>query len=202
MAACGSLGAAATFSFFPTKNLGGFGDGGLVTTNDDGVADRVRILRFHGSRDKQTFEQIGANSRLDELQAALLRVAPARARRLERRARQAAPSATRARPRRARRAAGDGAPDAQPIYHLYVVRTAQRDALEAALKERGIGATVYYGRPHHLQPVFAHLGYGEGSLPETERAAREALALPMFPTLVGAAAGGGRRGGQSSVALV
>jgi dTDP-4-amino-4,6-dideoxygalactose transaminase len=180
--ACGSLGAAATFSFFPTKNLGGFGDGGLVTTNDADVADRVRILRFHGSRDKQTFEQIGANSRLDELQAALLRVALPELAGWNAARRQAADRYE---------ALGLGehvelpltAPGAEQIYHLYVVRTGQRDAFEAAMKERGIGATVYYGRPHHLQPVFAHLGYREGSLPETERAAREAIALPMFPTL-------------------
>ncbi len=142
----------------------------------------MRILRFHGSRDKQTFEQIGANSRLDELQAALLRVALPELAGWNAARRQAADRYE---------ALGLGehvelpvtAPGVEQIYHLYVVRTAQRDAFEAAMKERGIGATVYYGRPHHLQPVFAHLGYREGSLPETERAAREAIALPMFPTL-------------------
>jgi dTDP-4-amino-4,6-dideoxygalactose transaminase len=180
--ACGSLGAAATFSFFPTKNLGGFGDGGLITTDDAQFADTVRMLRFHGSKDKKTFELIGMNSRLDELQAAFLRVL---LRELD-----GWNDARRVAAERYRElglgdhvelpATADGA---EQIYHLYVVRTPERDALEAALKERGVGAAVYYGTPHHLQPVFADLGYREGSLPETERAAREGLALPMFPTI-------------------
>jgi dTDP-4-amino-4,6-dideoxygalactose transaminase len=179
---CGAFGDAATFSFFPTKNLPAFGDGGLITTSDAGVDERARLLRFHGSKDKVTFERVGFNSRLDELQAAvLLELAPLvdgwNDRRIEAAARYAAlglgelvdlPSV----------AAG-----ATHIYHLYMVRTPQRDALVDALKGQGVGAAVYYGHPLHLQPVFEHLGYREGSLPVTERAAREGLALPMFPTL-------------------
>jgi dTDP-4-amino-4,6-dideoxygalactose transaminase len=179
---CGAFGDAATFSFFPTKNLPAFGDGGLITTSDAGVYERARVLRFHGSKDKVTFERIGYNSRLDELQAAvLLELAPLvdgwNERRIEVAARYAAlglgelvdlPST---------------APGARHVYHLYMVRTPQRDALVDALGKRGVGAAVYYGNPLHLQPVFEHLGYREGSLPVTERAAREGLALPMFPTL-------------------
>jgi len=179
---CGSLGAAATFSFFPTKNLGGFGDGGLVTTDDPGVEETVRVLRFHGSRDKQTFELVGMNSRLDELQAALLRVLLPE---LEdwNAARRTAADRYRELGLGELVELPDVPADTLPIYHLYVVRTAERERLKAALQEQGVAATVYYGRPQHLQPVFTHLGYGEGSLPETERAAREALALPMFPTI-------------------
>jgi dTDP-4-amino-4,6-dideoxygalactose transaminase len=179
---CGSLGDIATFSFFPTKNLGGFGDGGLVTTDDEEIAERIRELRFHGSKDKRTFTRIGMNSRLDELQAAILRVL-----------RPELPAWNAARRAVAERYLELGldrfaelpavAEGAEPIYHLYVVRTAERDALQAALRAADIGAVVYYDTPHHLQPVFAELGHAPGSLPETERAARECIALPMYPTL-------------------
>jgi dTDP-4-amino-4,6-dideoxygalactose transaminase len=179
---CGAFGDAATFSFFPTKNLPAFGDGGLITTSDAAVAEAARILRFHGSKDKVTFERVGFNSRLDELQAAvLLELVPLvddwNQRRIEAAARYAE--------------LGLGellelpevAPGATHIYHLYMARTPQRDALVESLRERGVGAAVYYGHPLHLQPVFEHLGYRPGSLPVTEQAAREGLALPMFPTL-------------------
>jgi len=179
---CGAIGDIATFSFFPTKNLGGFGDGGLVTTPDEAIAERIRELRFHGSRDKRTFTQVGMNSRLDELQAAILRVLlpelagwnaarrAVAARYLELGIdRFVAPPAT--------------APGAEPIYHLYMARCPDRDAVQAALKAADVGAVVYYDTPHHLQPVFRDLGYAAGSLPETERAARECIALPMYPTL-------------------
>ncbi len=179
---CGAIGDIAAFSFFPTKNLGGFGDGGLVTTNDEAIADRIRELRFHGSKDKRTFTQIGMNSRLDEIQAAILRVLLPEV----------------AGWNAARRAVADryaalgldrfvhlpgSAPGAEPIYHLYVARCADRGAVQAALKSAEVASVVYYDVPHHLQPVFAQLGYSVGSLPETERAARECLALPMYPTL-------------------
>ena len=179
---CGAIGDVATFSFFPTKNLGGFGDGGLVTTNDAAIAERVRELRFHGSKDKRTFTQVGMNSRLDELQAAFLRIllpelAGWNAGRQAVAARYAALGLGRFVELPAT-AAG-----AQPIYHLYMVRSQRREAVQAALKEAGVGAVIYYDIPHHQQPVFAGLGYGVGSLPETERASREGLALPMYPTL-------------------
>jgi dTDP-4-amino-4,6-dideoxygalactose transaminase len=181
-ARCGALGDAATFSFFPTKNLPAFGDGGLITTSDAAVEDRARVLRFHGSHDKVTFERVGFNSRLDELQAGvLLELAPLVDGWNDNRIAAAA--------RYAELGLGEAmelpvaAPGARHIYHLYVARSPQRDELRAALNERGIGATVYYGHPLHLQPAFAHLGHREGSLPVTEQAAREGLALPMFPTI-------------------
>lgn len=173
----GQRGVASTFSFFPTKNLFCLGDGGLVATSDEAVADRVRVLRFHGSRDKETFELIGYNSRLDELQAAALRLFLGRIDVWNAQRREAALRY---------RALGLGElcelPEDEPghIYHIYAVRTPARDAVAQALRESEIGARGYYETPLHLQPVFAPLGLGAGSLPETERAAADNLALPMW----------------------
>jgi dTDP-4-amino-4,6-dideoxygalactose transaminase len=176
----GSVGTAGTFSFYPTKNLFGLGDGGLVATSDPEIAARVRLLRLHGSRDKETFEAVGYNSRLDELQAAALRVF---LRHLD--------EWNAARRDAASRYADFGLAEAcelpadEPghVYHLYVVRTRERERLVAALDQARIGWAAHYTTPIHLQPVFAHLGYGKGSLPETERAARETLALPIWPAI-------------------
>lgn len=177
-----TFGDAATFSFFPTKNFPGIGDGGMVVCRDEDLAERVRMLRFHGSTDKVVFERVGYNSRLDELQAAVIRVFyPHLDDWNAARARAAADYA----------AAGMGdevvlpavAPGATHIYHLFMARHPNRDALKAALAEAGIGCAVYYGIPMHLQPVFAHLGYREGDLPIAEECARTALALPMHPNL-------------------
>ena len=179
---CGAIGDIATFSFFPTKNLGGFGDGGLVTTNNTEIAERIRELRFHGSKDKRTYTQIGMNSRLDELQAAILRVLlPELAGWNDLRQAAAARYAELGLDRFVE--LPGTAPGADPIYHLYVARCQDRGAVQAALKAAEVGNVVYYDTPHHLQPVFADLGYAVGSLPETERASRECLALPMYPTL-------------------
>ena len=178
----GSYGDAATFSFFPTKNLPAMGDGGLVFAASEEVAERLRMLRFHGSRDKRVFEQVGVNSRLDEMQAVILRrflrevdgwndarrAAAARYRELGMGDHVTLPAEL---------------PDRTHVYHLYVVRSGDRDQLARRLKEQGVASAVYYAEPLHLQPVFRHLGYAAGSLPETEAAAREGLALPMFPTL-------------------
>jgi dTDP-4-amino-4,6-dideoxygalactose transaminase len=176
----GSLGTAATFSFYPTKNLFGLGDGGLVTTSDDDLAGRLRLLRFHGSRDKQTFQAVGYNSRLDELQAAALRVFLGHVDEWNE-ARRAAAA------RYAELGLGDVCelPADEPghVYHLYVVRAAERERLTAALDKAGIGWATHYTVPLHLQPVFAELGYASGSLPETERAAHETLALPLWPAI-------------------
>ncbi len=173
----GSVGVAATFSFFPTKNLFALGDGGLVATNDASVADVVRRLRFHGSRDKQTFELVGYNSRLDEIHAAALRLFLPELDAWNSARREAAA-------RYADLGLGElcELPDDDPghVYHMYVVRTAARDRLLAALREAGIGSAAYYTRPLHLQPALASLGYERGSLPETERAADENLALPLW----------------------
>jgi dTDP-4-amino-4,6-dideoxygalactose transaminase len=173
----GSLGVAATFSFYPTKNLFGFGDGGLVASDDAGVAGRVRLLRFHGSRDKEIFEAVGYNSRLDEIQAAVLRLFLGHVDEWNEARREAAA-------RYAELGLGEVCvlPDDEPghVYHMYVVRTPDRDRIAAALREAGVGCAAYYATPLHLQPALSFLGYGRGSLPETERASAENLALPLW----------------------
>jgi dTDP-4-amino-4,6-dideoxygalactose transaminase len=172
-----SVGICSTFSFFPTKNLFALGDGGLVACTDDAVAERVRMLRFHGSLDKQTFELIGTNSRLDAIHAAALRVfLPRLAGWNEGRRTGAA--------RYAELGLGDAVelPLDEPghVYHMYVVRTTERERIAAGLKEAGISCAAYYVTPLHLQPAMRYLGYEPGSLPETERASAENLALPMW----------------------
>ncbi|MGD0273661.1 MAG: DegT/DnrJ/EryC1/StrS family aminotransferase [Gaiellaceae bacterium] len=170
-------GIAATFSFFPTKNLFCLGDGGLVATSDEALAERVRMLRFHGSRDKKLFEYVGYNSRLDEVQAAMLRVFLNHIDRWNSLRRE---SAT----RYAELGLGDlvELPSDEPghIYHLFCVRSPERDKFRDALAEAGIGHACYYVVPLHLQPSLAHLGYKQGDLPETELAARENLCLPLW----------------------
>ncbi|MEA2320173.1 MAG: hypothetical protein QOD81_23 [Solirubrobacteraceae bacterium] len=177
----GTLGTAATFSFFPSKNLGCFGDGGAITTSDDDIAERCRMLRFHGSFDKTTFEHVGYNSRLDELQAAVLRVQLPHL--------DAWADGRRAAGRHYEDAglgelvslplAADGA---QPAWHLYVVRHERADELAAALVERGIGHKAYYRVPAHRQPAMTEWGAGL-DLPGTDEAARTHLAIPMSPVL-------------------
>jgi dTDP-3-amino-3,4,6-trideoxy-alpha-D-glucose transaminase len=177
----GALGTIATFSFFPSKNLGCFGDGGAVTTNDGALADRIRMLRFHGSHDKTTFELVGHNSRLDELQAAVLRAQLPHLDGWSDRRRAAAAHYE---------AAGLGelvalpqpVDGADPAWHLYVIRHEQADELATALGEAGIGHKAYYRVPAHRQP--AMLEWGDGAeLPVTEEVARTHLAIPMTPTL-------------------
>ena len=172
-----TTGICSTFSFFPTKNLFALGDGGLVACTDDGVAETVRRLRFHGSRDKQTFELIGVNSRLDAIQAAALRVFLPQLAGWNAARREAAA-------RYAELGLGEVVelPLDEPghVYHMYVVRTSERDRIMAALQEREIACAAYYGTPTHLQPAMSFLGYERGSLPETERAAAENLALPIW----------------------
>jgi dTDP-4-amino-4,6-dideoxygalactose transaminase len=176
-AGVGRRGIASTFSFFPTKTLPALGDGGLVATDDPALADRIRLLRFHGSPDKQTFDAVGYNSRLDELQAAALRLFLTRIDDWNASRRGAAA-------RYAELGLADVCelPADEPghVYHMYVVRTGERDRVAAALEAAGIGCAAYYRTPLHLQPVFTSLGYRPGSLPETERAARENLALPLW----------------------
>jgi dTDP-4-amino-4,6-dideoxygalactose transaminase len=179
----GSLGHAAAFSFYPTKNLGAMGDGGAVVTNDPAVDAMVRSLRHHGSApdDANRHERLGRTERLDNLQAALLRL---KLRRLD-----ADNDARRAAAERYReRLAGlpltlpphdeDGM---RSVYHLFAVELEDRDAVRAALRDDGIAAGVHYPTPAHLQPGWAHLGQGEGAFPAAERAARRVLTLPMFP---------------------
>jgi dTDP-4-amino-4,6-dideoxygalactose transaminase len=170
-------GSASTFSFFPTKNLFGLGDGGLVAVTDPEVGERVRLLRFHGSRDKVDFELVGYNSRLDELQAAALRLFLGHVDGWNGARRQAA---SRYRELGLGEVCELPAEDAGHVFHMYVVRSAERDRIREALDAADIASASYYVTPLHLQPALRFLGYAEGSLPETERAARENLALPLW----------------------
>jgi dTDP-3-amino-3,4,6-trideoxy-alpha-D-glucose transaminase len=177
----GALGKAATFSFFPAKNLGAFGDGGMITTSDEQVAERARTLRFHGSHDKVTYELLGYNSRLDELQAAILRVqlphldawADGR-RRAGRHYEQAGLGELVRLPR--------ATASAQPAWHLYVVADPDVERLESALGNAGIGHKAYYRTPVHRQVAMREWGSGV-ELPATDEAARTHLAIPMSPVL-------------------
>jgi dTDP-4-amino-4,6-dideoxygalactose transaminase len=170
--------AISTFSFFPTKNLFCLGDGGLVATNDEELAERVQLLSFHGSRDKTAFDLVGYNSRLDELQAAFLRIfLPELAGWNEGRRAAAA--------RYAELGLGElvEIPLDEPghVYHLVVCRSPERDAIRTALAEADIASAAYYTTPLHLQPALHFLGYEEGSLPATEQAAAENFSLPLWP---------------------
>jgi dTDP-4-amino-4,6-dideoxygalactose transaminase len=172
-----SAGVLSTFSFFPTKNLFCLGDGGLVAARDAEAAERVRLLRFHGSHDKRMFYRVGTNSRLDELQAAVLRLFLEHLDGWNAQRREAAV-------RYAELGLGElvelPADDGAHVYHMYVVRTPERERIAAALEAAEIAHAAYYTTPLHLQPALRHLGWEEGSLPETERAGRENLALPLW----------------------
>jgi dTDP-4-amino-4,6-dideoxygalactose transaminase len=177
----GSLGTTATVSFFPSKNLGCFGDGGAILTSDAELDESVRMLRFHGSRDKVTFERVGYNSRLDELQAAVLRVQlplldewAARRNAAGRAYEEEGLGEVVALPRPA-----DGV---NPAWHLYVVRSESADELAEALTAEGIGNRAYYRVPTHRQPALREFA-GEADLPVTDEAARTNLAVPMSPAL-------------------
>jgi dTDP-3-amino-3,4,6-trideoxy-alpha-D-glucose transaminase len=182
----GAVGTAGTFSFFPAKNLGCFGDGGMITTSDEQVAERARVLRFHGSHDKVTYELLGYNSRLDELQAAILRVQLPHMQEWAQGRRQAGSHYEQA---------GLGElvtlprplPGAEPAWHLYVVGSPQAERLEGALTAAGIGCKAYYRTPVHRQQAMREWGAGV-ELPATEHAARTHLAIPMSAVLTRAQA--------------
>ena len=187
----GSLGAAAAFSFYPTKNLSAYGDAGLVTTNDPEFATHMRRLRTHGSPRRYLHEEFGWNCRLDAIQAAVLRVKLPYVEKWNQQRRDRAATydrlftqsgLTSGRANDPIRPLGTS-PHAHHVYHQYVIRAQRRDDLRQFLADRKIGTEVYYPIPIHLQPAFAYLGYREGDLPESECAAREVLALPMFPEL-------------------
>jgi dTDP-4-amino-4,6-dideoxygalactose transaminase len=192
----GTLGKAAAFSFYPTKNLGAYGDGGCVTTDDEDLAEHVRRLRNHGSRRRYYHEEIGWNSRLDALQAAVLRVKLKHIDDWNQRRRivacryhgmLAAAGLIQANAHTVTQQAPiallSSLKDAHHIYHQFVVRAWRRDQLRSFLTERNIGSEIYYPVPLHLQQCFLNLGYGPGDLPESERAAKEVIALPIFPEL-------------------
>jgi len=183
----GALSLAAAFSFYPTKNLSALGDAGALTTSDPHTAERLRLLRNHGGKQRYYHDEIGANSRMDSIQAAVLRVKMPHLARWNT-------------GRRERAAVYDrllatsgltGGPvirlnvskQAHHVYHQYVIRVRKRDELRKFLSERGVSTEIYYPVPLHLQKCFAYLGYAPGDLPEAERAAAEVLALPMFPEL-------------------
>jgi dTDP-4-amino-4,6-dideoxygalactose transaminase len=182
----GSIGHAGCFSFFPSKNLGGAGDGGMIVTSDPQIADRLKLLRQHGSREKYSYEILGMNSRLDALQAAILRV---KLKHLS--------AWTAARQRNAERyqtlfselglQEAVGLPlvpeGSVHVYNQYVIRTERRDGLRSALRQHGIPTEIYYPSALHLQPAFADLGYSQGDFPVAEAACAEVLALPIYPEL-------------------
>jgi dTDP-4-amino-4,6-dideoxygalactose transaminase len=187
----GSLGAAATFSFYPTKNLSAYGDAGMVTTSDLNLAEHMRNLRNHGSPRRYHHEEFGWNCRMDAIQAAILRVKLPHLEIWNQQRRQRAATYDRlladaglaskrfdspVKPLKT-------SPHAFHVFHQYVIRAQRRDELRKFLGDRNIGTEIYYPIPLHLQPCFAYLGYGTGDLPESERAAAEVLALPMFPEL-------------------
>jgi dTDP-4-amino-4,6-dideoxygalactose transaminase len=175
-------GHAAAFSFYPSKNLGACGDGGMVVTSNPDLAGRIRVLRHGGQTRRYQHDLLGTNSRLDELQAAILRAKLPRLDAWNARRRQIAETYSAG-------LVGTSLtlpvelPGREHVWHLYVVRSAQRDALRAALAERGLGTEIHYPRPAHLQAAFAHLGYSPGALPVAERAAAEVLSLPIYPYL-------------------
>ncbi|GAK54271.1 pleiotrophic regulatory protein DegT [Candidatus Moduliflexus flocculans] len=179
----GTMGDFGCFSFFPSKNLGGFGDGGLVTTNDEALATRVKQLRQHGGADKYRNTMIGINGRLDALQAAVLRVKLKHLDSWSAARREHADYYTKA----FQKVAGVQTPATAsgnvPIYNQYVLRAEKRDELQAALNQQEIGNAIYYPIPLHLQECYRELKYQEGDFPAAEQAAKEAIALPVYPEL-------------------
>lgn len=182
----GSIGAAGCLSFFPSKNLGGFGDGGMIITNDAKLADTARVLRVHGGRERYYHDVVGINSRLDALQAAVLLVKMRHLERWHEGRRSNAAFYDRALSKVRGVVIPFVEPHSRSIYNQYVIRVKDRDALKEYLQKNGVGCEVYYPVPLHLQKCFAFLRGKAGDCPESEAAARETLALPVYPELVDA----------------
>ena len=178
----GSIGHAATFSFFPTKNLGAYGDGGMIVTSDEDLAAELRMLRFHGSKTKYYHEEIGYNSRLDEIQAAILRVKLRYLDQWNEGRREKAKVYDQLLADAAVQLPGNDS-EALPIYHLYVLRTEKREDMMKRLSANGVASAVYYPVPLHLQKAFRALGYKDGDFPVAEKACQQALAIPCYPEL-------------------
>jgi dTDP-4-amino-4,6-dideoxygalactose transaminase len=181
----GSMGTVGCFSFFPSKNLGAFGDGGAVVTNDSALAEKMRVLRNHGSKPKYYHKMVGGNFRLDTIQAAILQVKLKCLDGWTARRQQNAAFYDAAFARAGLRGNGVQTPKAQPghIFNQYVVRLSDREAVKDHLKLLEIGTEVYYPLPMHMQECFADLGYKKGDFPESEKAALTSLALPIYPEL-------------------
>lgn len=184
--AAGSMGLLGCFSFFPSKNLGAAGDGGMITTNDAALTDRLRVLRVHGARKKYEYEMLGINSRLDALQAAILRV---KLRHLDRWASARRRNADRYRElfHEFRLNSMVTSPIAPPrlthVYNQFTIRIKERNALREHLQSRGVPTEVYYPKPLHLQKAFAYLGHRQGDFPVSEAASSEVISLPIYPEL-------------------
>jgi dTDP-4-amino-4,6-dideoxygalactose transaminase len=175
----GNLGNAAGFSFYPGKNLGALGDGGAVVTNDDKIAEKVKILRNYGSKVKYHNEMKGYNSRLDELQAALLRIKLTRLDEWNERRRKVAAQYMQELTGQLKLTLPHTPELVEPVWHLFVVRHPQRDDLQKGLTEAGVGTMIHYPIPPHMQPAYTDLGWNEGDFPLSERMAKEVLSLPI-----------------------
>ena len=178
----GAIGDIGCLSFFPSKNLGGYGDGGMITTNDDRIADLARMLRVHGWKKKYYPEVLGYNSRLDEIQAAILRVKLRHIDDWNNKRRDIAHYYNEALGR-VGIITPNKAADRKHVYHLYVIRLENRAEVRTSLMERGVSSEIYYPQPLHLANPCVSLGWNEGSLPESERASQETLAIPLYPEL-------------------
>jgi dTDP-4-amino-4,6-dideoxygalactose transaminase len=179
----GSLGDAGCFSFYPTKNLGAWGDGGAVVTGDEALARRLRLLRSHGEATRHHHELLAGTDRLDALQAAILRVKLGHLDRMTEQRRRAGAALSEAISGSSVRPPAPPAPGGDHVFHLFVVRSTERDRLRSHLDSVGIASAIHYPTPIHLQPAYAELGLGRGSLPVAERLASESCSLPIFPTI-------------------
>jgi dTDP-4-amino-4,6-dideoxygalactose transaminase len=179
----GAIGDIGCLSFYPTKNLGGFGDGGMITTSDDRLSERCRIIRVHGSKPKYYHGTIGINSRLDAVQAAILLVGMKQLGDWIEQRREHAAAYSQALEGTKGLSLPSTLNGQRHVFNQYVIRSDRRDDLRQYLAEKEIGTEIYYPLPLHLQDCFSGLGHGEGDFPESERAAAESLAIPMFPYL-------------------